>query len=60
MSNEITPVAIQTQPATASPAQASTEAAQAVKPEQAKQGEQAPVASATPAPEQGKKLDTVA
>lgn len=62
MSNEITPVAVQTpQPATAEPVQTSQEVATAVKPEDVKtSGEQASVASATTTPEQGKKLDTVA
>lgn len=59
MSNEVKPVAIQTQPAAAPTVK--PEAAPAVKPGDAKlSGEQAPVATATPTPEQGKKLDTVA
>lgn len=59
MANEISPVAVQAQPAAAAPAK--TEAAPAPKAEEAKvTGETTSVASATPTPEQGKKLDTVA
>lgn len=60
MANEITPVAVQAQPAAAS-VKPSAEAAPVAKPEEVKKsGEQSTVATATPAPEQGKKLDTVA
>lgn len=60
MANEIKPVAVQTQPA-AAPVKPSTETAPAAKPEDVKKAEeQSTVATATPKPEQGNKLDKIA